>query len=163
MYSSRERTYTQYDVDYYRRQAEDAQDALERHHREEREAQDRRRRERQEMYEERLRTADNWPDALRNQATLFGRETDLDNEADQYFTHGRDACDRALEIYHETEQEIQPQIDELQRQIDRMQFVIRQRTGERLATEAEGKSSSWQQVADVLQDENSDIDSWLYW
>jgi hypothetical protein len=123
--------YAQWERDRLQEQADAAQQREE-------ERRDQRRRESSERYESDLKQADDWPEALRNQIVLFGREADLearDKDPHMYFTKGVAACRRALEIWEEEETGIEDQVAELQRQLNALRSDLRIKVADRLEAE----------------------------
>ena len=143
----------QYEVDRYR---EDEERRME----EKRLEREQRKQEREEAYEERLRTATTWYEALQKQATLMGREACLFDDEDTYFSGGAAACRRAMEIWREEEGRLAEQIKALESKIAALKDDVRICVGERLAEESDNEG--WQEVARALQEED-DPEWWLNW
>ena len=128
------------------------------------EAERRREVERKEAYYVHQHSADNWEEALHKQATLFRHEAkdepfDSTDPNDYFFTEGMQACERALVIWQEVEKEINPQIEELEKQIEALQESIRQKVGNQLLSE--DKRSGWKALALCLMNES--LYSFLDW
>lgn len=164
------------DADYYRRQAEEREAEIERMREERRRDQERARAERMRGYEDSLREADSWPDALRKNAYLLDREarTDAKLQADaqqsddpefrrwaeddrklaQWFADSADACRRALELWDEVGARYTVEIERLRREW-KAEVVERLRT-ERL--ELDG----WQSTAREIEqyDDPAELLQW---
>ncbi len=149
-----------------KRKLDDAEYELQRQReeqeRERTEAYEKRQRDMAERMNEWRRSASNWPDALSKQAYLFDQESDPIDENDTispWFANGARACRRALEMWHEEEAKVQPQIDELMAQVAKLRESVRFTIADRL--EAEGHDSN---VAGALRkyDDNT-CEYWLDW
>jgi hypothetical protein len=127
---------------------------------EERQTREQRKREREEAYEERLRTASSWYEALQKQVILMRREARLFDDGDTYFSNGANACQRAMDIWREEEERAKEQIEELEKRIAAIKDDIKITVGKRLETESD--EDGWQEVARVLKEE-SDPEWWLNW
>ena len=130
------------------------------------EAYQERKRQREEIHyraEERLRTADDWPEALRKQVVLCNREVGLDDaeDLDGFFSRMVAACERAQELWATVAAEKQPEIEELESRIAAIQEGIRIQVAETLEKESESDSDPWRHVAQSLRDE--DPSDFLYW
>lgn len=124
-----------------------------------------RRREQKERWEAENRTASTWPEALRKQAHLFGREANEAGEydTDNYFADGALACERGLEIWKEVEAAKQEAIAELERQIKAVKASIRVEVAEKLEAESQGRQG-WKSVARSIADIDEDeAGRWLDW
>lgn len=132
---------------------------------EERRAREQRTRERQERWEWDRRQADDWLDALHKQRALFAEEAALwmpDDEDDDWFGPGAEACGRAIEIWSEQAKEVEDEIARLQKQIDELRERIVIRVGYKLGQE--DIRPGWIHVADTLKDAaNHDPGLWLQW
>ncbi len=122
------------------------------------------RRQRRERAETRLRTADTWPQALRNQSALCWREHQQmadDPEEEDFFANSAQACERALVLWTEEEAKVAAEIQTLRARIQALQDAVRFNVGHRLA--AESAADGWRDVAETLQDKEADMEDWLYW
>ena len=160
-----DKRYLEEQLEHYRQDEQDRQDE-ERREREQRQA------ERKEQAEFELRSAETWPEALRKQETLFSREIadaaddakyggpiSGSDELDRFFVDGKNACERALEIWSEVERANADRIAELERQIEMIQEETRLTVADRL--EAENARSGWVMVARAIRDESPG--NWLDW
>ena len=159
-----DRRYLEDEIERYRQLEQDRQDE-ERREREQRQA------ERKEQAEFELRTAETWPEALRKQVTLFSREIAAaeddakydgpggSDELDRFFVDGKNACERALEIWSEVERANADRIAELERQIEMIQEETRLTVADRL--EVENTRLGWVMVARSIRDESPG--NWLNW
>lgn len=161
--SSREERKLRDEVGYYRRQAEESAEQINRMYQEQRDAEERRRAERRGQYEENLRQASSWPEALRKQIVLMGREAleekDYPEELGTYFTDTIAGCKRALEIWPEVELGRQSEIDALMAQVEQIKFEVRQAVGDILHSE----DAKFRELADMLRDREADPSSWMDW
>jgi hypothetical protein len=122
-----------------------------------------RRRQRIAQYEYQEREASTWPEALRKQAGLLGREVYLEDDSDptedHFFSRSAAACRRALELWSVEEAKVSPQIADLQRQIDVIRDGIRLAVAD--ALDAEGAEKS---IANALREHNEDAcEEFLQW
>lgn len=140
--------------------------------RREREIQERhaRIRERMDEREANFRQASTWPEALSKQATLLGQNVYLEDGSepteDYFFTGGKEACKRALELWKEEEPKVAEQIVELERQIAALRDGIATTVGQRLEAENEKNNRGWASIAAALQEMHEDEDvfsDWLNW
>ena len=117
-------------------------------------------------YEQGLRTATSWREALRNQAILLEKESGLDDPSghngtpDTFFGDGAKACRRALELWREIEAARQVEIDELKAKLAGIQDEVKQSVALQLSLE--GTRPGWSMVASALHTED-DFNSWLDW
>ena len=123
-------------------------------------------REREAVYEEGLRMANDWPEALQNQMILMGREASLDegeygSEAslDNWFVDGKRACERALELWKIVEASKQERIVQLRRELDGIQDEIRLEVAARLNEESH--RPGWNGIAKMLA--VGHLNTFLYW
>jgi hypothetical protein len=124
----------------------------------------RREQDRKDDYEIRRRTADNWEEALRKQATLLRHEAkdepyDPNDPNDYFFTEGTQACERALILWKEAEQKVQPDIEELEKRIDALRESIRQSVVANLLLE--DQRPGWKSLAFSLRE--SSLGNFLDW
>ena len=115
-----------------------------------------------ERIEENLRSADSWPEALRKQAHLYSKEARQytpDDEPDDYFGSGAEACERALVIGVEGKQSRHVEVDEIQKRLDAIQEEIRLAVADRLMGESE--NPNWREVASAIR--SGDYWNWLNW
>jgi hypothetical protein len=151
----------------------------------ERERYEKRQQEREERYEYNLRTADTWPEALRNQRCLFNREVKNELEADRkwgivnpapdpYFQDGADACSRALDLWKEiapTKEErrsnLKTQIAQLQEMLEAINDEIATEVGTQLLQEQNGTETKrldgWRMIAHSMIDGVESFNNWLDW
>ena len=118
----------QYELDQYREAEESRLEHKERERRE-------RRREREEEYQQRQRQADDWPEALRKGAALYRREvssTEIGDDDAPFWENSARACERALEIWREVEQQGAAEIAELEARILALWDMMRFETARRL-------------------------------
>lgn len=118
-----------------------------------------RREDRQNRLEDEIRTADAWPEALEKQAYLMGQEVD-EFDKDEYFKSGRDACNRAIEMWQEVTVTKQGRIDELQRQLTVIEDDIRLEVSLRLKAECTGSGGVG--IANSIE-EDVDFYDFLNW
>jgi hypothetical protein len=126
------------DADYYRRQAEEREAEIERIRQERNHDRERARAERMRDYEDALREAGSWPEALRKNAYLLDREArpdaklqaeaeqsddpdfrhwaEDDRKLAQWFADSADACLRALELWGEVGARYTVEIERLRRE-----------------------------------------------
>lgn len=155
------------DLEYAQSERDRLQEQVDAALRRDEERREQRREENRERYESDLREADDWPEALRNQIVLFGREADQEiedlkhyNDPNMYFTRGVAACRRALEIWEEEEAKIEDQTAELQRQIDALRGDLRIKVADRL----EAENPDYASVAGALTSyDESEVSNWLNW
>ena len=154
------------EIDYLKQEVDDLRDREQRRMDDEIRAHKERDRERQANYEERLRTANDWPEALQNQMVLMGREAvhesdgaSSDDPCEIWFTDGKQACERALELWREVEASKQERVEQLRRELDGIQDEIRLEVSARLNDE--NHRPGWKAIADLLAEGNLDI--FLYW
>jgi len=156
------------------------EDQLEQERQWRREAEKRREQEREQRLEERRqmrdwsnRHADDWPESLRNQMFLMGRETVGEgaewleewgrNSACMYFTEGVAACRRALQIWPGEEARVADEIAALEQRIAELKDSVRVNVGKRLDQEKRYQSPGWHGISAILQDLDEDPSSWLNW
>jgi len=114
-------------------------------------------------YEQHLRTATSWREALHNQAILLDREAETDGDLDEndtFFIDGAEACRRALKLWTAVEATRQAEIDALTAKLAAIQEEIRQEVAVQLALE--NTRRGWTMVADALHTED-DYNHWLDW
>jgi hypothetical protein len=104
-------------------------------------------------YEFELRTATDWPEALRKQRDLFQREAREESPDDpideQYFTVGVQVVDKAIEIWRTINTERQDEIGELEQRLMEVQNEIRLEVAQRL--EQSGTHSQYRNIADGIR------------
>jgi len=130
---------------------------------EQRERQEAREQEQRREYEESKRTASDWPEALRKQRHLYQCEVNQftdDDEPDDFFGPGAQACVRALELWAEEKQRREAAIAALQSQITALRAEVSQAVGDRLASECDAQG--WLEVARALRSDEDPSD-WLQW
>lgn len=124
---------------------------------------ERQRNERKQMYEQSLRMADNWLEALEKQSQLCWREADGGDVAGNYFKDTSEACDWAIEIWPEESAKVQDEIEKLEKKIAELRESVRFAVGNRLANHERHGQDGWRGVANILLDPAEDPESWLNW
>lgn len=156
------------DADYYRREAEEAQERIASIRREQEQEQERQNRlaELREQGERYTRSADDWTEAFPKQRNLYQREMRTDDGIDliRYFQRGIEVVDRGEQLYNQEMDAIAQQIGDLEMQI----ALITQAALDRVASQIEQEFSDDQDaithsnvLAKALRvDEPSE---WLNW
>lgn len=135
----------------------------------EREEQKRKEREREarEEWNYSMRTADSWPEALRKQSILCGKEAadeweDDPNAPPGFFTSTAAACDEAGKLWAEVAASRQSDIERLQAQLSAVQDEIRETVAERLRQHPRGGETGFKDVVSALSN-NVNLENWLNW
>lgn len=169
------------DVTSLKREKEDAEyeiqrmrDEQERQAERERREREKRQREQKELYEERLRTAEDWEEAFGKQLVLLEREigwqrrNPIEGEpaVDPYFTACRDAVVKAQQLWAVVKKEKQAEIEELQARIKAVRDGIKDEVAGRLeqaCPESDSKDviSAWKGTATSIRKESPE--NWLNW
>jgi len=154
------------EVDYLKAELDDLRYREQRRMDDEIRAHKERDRERKAVYEERLRTANDWSEALQNQMVLMGREAvyesdgaSSDDPCEIWFTDGKQACERALELWKEIETSKQSRVEQLRRELDGIQDEIRLEVAARLNDE--NQRPGWASISTMLVDGN--LGAFLWW
>ena len=149
------------DTERYERERLEGQ-IREMEHRQYAEQRERREEREREVYYE-YRTASDWPEALRKQASLFESESWLDDPADGRMMFGDAArtCERALTIWREEEAKTAEQTAALRAQISALRDGIRLAVADRL--EAEGGEKSVIGALREYSEDSGDLSAWLQW
>lgn len=117
-------------------------------------------RERHEEYEEQMRTASDWPEALQKNITLCQRECAGDNESGQEFWNANiAACETAIALWDDVEKSKQGEIEELERRLAAVRDSIKTEVADRL--EKSDARREFKDVATALRD--STPSEFLYW
>ena len=152
--------------DYLKAELDDLRDREQRRMDDEIRACKERDQERNAVYEEELRIANGWPEALQKQMTLYGREAihekdgaSSDDPGETFFTDGKGACERALELWHEIEASKQERIRQLRQALDNIQVEIRLEVATRLSDE--NPRPGWKGIAFMLAE--GALNSFLWW
>lgn len=158
------------------RNTRDADAEFERRERERRE----RHKEQEREFQSARRTASNWPEALKKQASLFQEmQDDLEREAgnyggevDHYFGEAAAACRRAWHVYAEELTVINPELEAIRLRIAGLEQQRRElmetvpvAVAARLETEAEGRKG-WISVCKTffhVKENEKELSEWLHW
>lgn len=116
------------------------------------------------------RTASTWPEALARQESLCAVEAATDDdEMGWFFTAQVYACRRALEIWPEESVRVQPQIDELERQLEQLRKSIALAVADRLEQEHVDDDDPKHDVGQVvsvlrgMEEDTGKLSAWLDW
>lgn len=128
--------------------------------------------------QESYRQADTWPETLRKQAALMGRESAelrsfivedpelVASLSDDMFGPGAAACERALEIWKEEAAGVEQTIKDLEAEIQRLRDHVRFAVADRLDAENPDGARGWQLVTRELREtpeEPGALSRWLTW
>ena len=119
------------------------------------------RQEQRQRYAAYIRSADSWPDALAKQADLMSAESGLvEEDGSDWFADGAAACHKALELWHEEEAQLEPQLAQLRLQMAELRNGLRLRVADRLGDANQGTTY----VADAIREfDEAAVSEWLNW